>query len=212
MRMATLIPFLLVATGSFLQAQEPQEYINPIIRAMESSARAKQAAAELEVKQRDLELRRQIEEKDLELRRQQLQVATGGASQLSEDQIKAALVELFQRFPDLSGYLPEMDRLSPIFRLGDQKSLREYLEGLYVVAKFASFSSLAKRPDPQGLKLTNADIVGLVKAGLQEETIVAKINASTNDFVLDPSDLIVLKASQVNDIIIRAMIGASSRR
>ena len=46
---------------------------------------------------------------------------------------------MIQRFPDFNGYRVQMARLTTLFEQGDA-SLAEYVEGLYVMAKHASFS------------------------------------------------------------------------
>ncbi len=58
--------------------------------------------------------------------------------------------------------------------------------------------------------LTNADVVGMVNAGLGSATIVAKIKASPTDFKLDTASLAILTQQRVPDGVIQAMIERQS--
>lgn len=69
---------------------------------------------------------------------------------------------------------------------------------------FVSTPSLAE-------KLNNADVIGLLKAGLGEETVVAKIDSSDADYNTEVQDLIQLKNSGVPGRVIAAMVTANSR-
>jgi hypothetical protein len=57
--------------------------------------------------------------------------------------------------------------------------------------------------------LTNLDIVEMLSAGLSAEVVVAKIRASTCAFDTSPAALKNLKAAQVPDSIVLAMVEAS---
>lgn len=59
--------------------------------------------------------------------------------------------------------------------------------------------------------LTNADVLKLNAAGLTEQLIIDKINASLADYHLETNDLIQLKQTGLSDAIIGAMIQASQR-
>jgi hypothetical protein len=59
--------------------------------------------------------------------------------------------------------------------------------------------------------LNNGTIITLVKAGLGEATIIAKINGSANTFDLSTDQLIALKGQGLSDAIIAAMLGASTK-
>lgn len=65
---------------------------------------------------------------------------------------------------------------------------------------------LAARKATLNPKLTNADIVSMVSAGLSLEVIVAKMNASETDFDTSPSGLRQLKADHVPDSILLEVI------
>lgn len=58
--------------------------------------------------------------------------------------------------------------------------------------------------------LTNKDILELVHAGLSAEVIVAKINGSRCDFSTSPDSLKALKAANVPDAVILAMVKSPS--
>ena len=60
--------------------------------------------------------------------------------------------------------------------------------------------------------LTNADVLSLVKAGISAEVIVAKIQASATAFDTSPTALQELKAANVADAVILAMIQALPSR
>lgn len=59
--------------------------------------------------------------------------------------------------------------------------------------------------------LNNATVVTLVKAGLGEATIIAKINGSANTFDLSTDQLIALKGQGLSDAVIAAMLEASTK-
>jgi hypothetical protein len=59
-------------------------------------------------------------------------------------------------------------------------------------------------------RLTNADVVKLVQAGLSEETVAAKIEASNAAFDTGTDALVALKGNGVPDSVIRLMIERSA--
>jgi hypothetical protein len=63
-----------------------------------------------------------------------------------------------------------------------------------------------------GAGLTNADVLKLKAAGLSEQIIIDKINASPAQFHLETDDLLQLKQAGLSDAIISAMIHASQRK
>jgi hypothetical protein len=63
-----------------------------------------------------------------------------------------------------------------------------------------------------GAALTNADVLKLKDAGLSEQIIIDKINASPSRFHLETDDLVQLKQAGLSDGIIGAMIHASKRK
>ncbi len=58
--------------------------------------------------------------------------------------------------------------------------------------------------------LSNEAIIRMVAVGLDEETIVAKINSSPADFRLDTNSLITLKEAKVPSRVLRAMLNRKS--
>jgi hypothetical protein len=59
--------------------------------------------------------------------------------------------------------------------------------------------------------LTNATVVELVKAGLGDEAVIAKIKASDANYSLGTDELIALKQQGVSGPVIAAMIAASTK-
>ncbi len=59
--------------------------------------------------------------------------------------------------------------------------------------------------------LNNNSVVAMVKAGLGEDTVIAKIRNSPNSFDLETDKLIALKHSGISDAIIAAMLDASTK-
>ncbi len=60
--------------------------------------------------------------------------------------------------------------------------------------------------------LTNQDVVNLVKSGLSDGVVVAKIKQSGGNFDTTPSSLTELKAAQISETVILAMIETSSTK
>jgi hypothetical protein len=58
------------------------------------------------------------------------------------------------------------------------------------------------------LPLNNSDIVGLVKAGMSADIIIAKIKTSSCSFETSPAALKELKEAGVPDAVILAMVQA----
>jgi hypothetical protein len=61
-------------------------------------------------------------------------------------------------------------------------------------------------PESAPKPLTNADVVDMLKAGLSQEIVIAKINASACEFDTSPGALKVLKTANVPDAVILAMV------
>jgi hypothetical protein len=79
-------------------------------------------------------------------------------------------------------------------------------------ASASSQPEAAANPAAQGGSLTNADVLKLKEAGLSEQVIVDKINASPTQFQLETDDLVQLKRDGLSDRIIHAMIQSSQRK
>ncbi|HTX14761.1 MAG TPA: hypothetical protein VMD77_05650 [Candidatus Baltobacteraceae bacterium] len=58
--------------------------------------------------------------------------------------------------------------------------------------------------------LTNADVLDMLKAGLSQEIVIAKIKASSCEFDTAPAALKELKAANIPDAVILAMVQAPS--
>lgn len=58
--------------------------------------------------------------------------------------------------------------------------------------------------------LTNDSVIQMMKAGLDEDTILAKINSSPAAFILSTDELIRLKAANIPQRVLRAMLGKKS--
>src|SRR5688500_1492376 len=55
-------------------------------------------------------------------------------------------------------------------------------------------------------ELTNKDVVDMTKAGLSADVIIAKIKSSKTKFDTSPNTLTELKAANVSDVVILAMV------
>jgi hypothetical protein len=65
----------------------------------------------------------------------------------------------------------------------------------------------------EGLKpLTNDDVLKLVAAGVGEDVVISRIQASPSAFKLEADDILALKKAGVGDRILAAMIEASKRK
>ena len=59
--------------------------------------------------------------------------------------------------------------------------------------------------------LTNADVVQMVKAGFDEQTVVKAIQANGTHFDVSPQALVALKNSGVSQMIIQAMLSSATK-
>src|SRR5688572_19364607 len=64
----------------------------------------------------------------------------------------------------------------------------------------------AAKPQPVANTLTNKDVIDMLKAGLTAEVVVAKIKSSATNFDTSPAALTELKAANVPDDVILAMV------
>ena len=79
----------------------------------------------------------------------------------------------------------------------------------FVLALFLLAQSLiAASPQETLLRLTNQNVMEMVKAGLSTDVIIAKIKSSRCNFDTDPSILTELKHQGVSNEILKAMIEA----
>jgi hypothetical protein len=81
-----------------------------------------------------------------------------------------------------------------------------------LLALGASVSVLASNQTQKeaARSLTNADVLDMLNAGVSQEVVVAKIKKSACEFDTSPSALKALKASSASDVVVLAMIEASS--
>ena len=85
--------------------------------------------------------------------------------------------------------------------------------GLSILLCAALFARQAQQSLPQkNPLLTNAEIVKMVKAGLQESTILSVIAASDSDFDVSVDGLLALKEAGVSGPVMDAMLAAKSQK
>ncbi len=81
---------------------------------------------------------------------------------------------------------------------------------------FLSGAALASQgtqtPKASAKSLTNADVLDMLSAGLSQEVVIATIAASTCEFDTSPAALKVLKAKNVSDAVILAMVQAPTEK
>ena len=70
----------------------------------------------------------------------------------------------------------------------------------------ASTTTETKIVEPQNGRMTNTDVIGLIKAGFSDDLIAAKIRASQRTFSLETSDLLNLKNAGASEKVIAAML------
>lgn len=70
----------------------------------------------------------------------------------------------------------------------------------------------AAKPQPVANALTNKDVVDMVKAGLTAEVVIAKIKSSGKNFDTSPAALADLKAANVPDEVIFAMVNGPANQ
>lgn len=86
-----------------------------------------------------------------------------------------------------------------------------------VFSLLLSFAGLApsrlsgQAANPAAKGLSNQDVAEMVKAGLSPEIIIAKIRTGPCDFDTSPAALKDLKAENIPDDVILAMVGASAK-
>jgi len=76
------------------------------------------------------------------------------------------------------------------------------------LALFVLVSSLVSGQDTRG-PITNADVIGMAKSGIGEDTIVLVIKQGPDKFDTSPQALIELKNAGVTDQVLNAMLAAS---
>jgi len=85
------------------------------------------------------------------------------------------------------------------------------LLALFVVpGRWVLASQDSESPKVTATPLTNADVLDMLKAGVSQDVVIAKIRASACEFDTTPSTLKALKAAKVPDAVTLAMVEASS--
>ena len=73
-------------------------------------------------------------------------------------------------------------------------------------AQPAKLPAATERPSSEPEVLTNDSVLKMLAAGLDEETVIAKINSSAAKFSVDTDSLIRLKSANVPQAVVRAML------
>lgn len=87
----------------------------------------------------------------------------------------------------------------------------QYVTQINSGAPAPSGGSTASSAAPKNSALTNSDVVQLVKAGLGDDAVVAKIQTSPQSFDLSTDGLIGLKGAGVPNTVIAAMLGGGAK-
>ena len=90
--------------------------------------------------------------------------------------------------------------MPPLCVAGQEKKL--------TVARIVSYAHSQQSDPALDARLTNADVLELVRAGLSADIIIAKIQRSRCNFDTNPTQLAELKSKGVPDQVLRAMIEA----
>jgi hypothetical protein len=69
-----------------------------------------------------------------------------GPAGVPDGQLAIAIAAVNQRYPDFNQYFTEAARLMPQMSSSVLPDLPHYLEGMYLIAKYASFSNMAVKP------------------------------------------------------------------
>jgi hypothetical protein len=77
---------------------------------------------------------------------------------------------------------------------------------IYLVCLLQFASLLAASAFAHQQKLTNQDVINMVKAGLPPEIVVQTIKSNNNSFDISADALIVLKKAEIPDSVIQAMV------
>jgi len=81
-----------------------------------------------------------------------------------------------------------------------------FVEGDHMLRVGASASTETSTEEPKAGMMTNADVIGLIKARFTDDLIVAKIRASKRAFSLETSDLLALKNAGASETVMAAML------
>jgi hypothetical protein len=86
------------------------------------------------------------------------------------------------------------------------RRLSGYLAVMFLISSFAAVAQTAQPQASSGAVVANADVVAMVKAGLDEAVIIAKIRHSPVSFDVSTAGLIDLKNSGVPSSIVTVML------
>ena len=143
-----LLPASLAIGSAF--GQTPMQ--SGIARAIEMHAQIK-AARTMEETSQTLQVERDRIRAETELLRQQAEALRAERERAQQrpqisPEIKRAFLKIRSEHEDFDLYLPEVKRLSTIFGMGESPdwNVESYLEGLYLIAKHASFSQAPRHP------------------------------------------------------------------
>jgi hypothetical protein len=159
-----------------------------------------------------------LEREKLELERQRLDLersrtaapkADAKAIEQARAEVDRALRTLAVRYSDFAEYDAEMSRLADLVRPGTA-SAEQYLECIYLLAKHASFSTIAQsKRASKGEQMRNEDVVALLQAGVGDEVIIGTIRRSAGAYRLSVADLIELRRNRVSDPVLKAMLDSA---
>lgn len=210
-----ILMLVLLVNVPVVLGQKLNPWAEQYIKRKEQERQEQLERAKLDLERKRLEAQTAIEKERLDLERQRL-AKESTASITPEDtrqlsfEINTALLRLSLRYPDFRDYLPEMTRLTAIFSPASSpdSTIEKYLEGLYVISKYASFSAKSQ-PLRSREVLTLDDVLAMTKAGVGAEAIVQKVKTSLPGYRLSVADMISLRHQGVPDAVIQAMVQAS---
>lgn len=87
-----------------------------------------------------------------------------------------------------------------------------YVALLLILLSGTTLASQGTQTKASAKALTNADVLDMLDAGLSQEIVVAKIAASICEFDTSPAALKILKAKNVSDAVILAMVQAPTEK
>jgi len=112
----------------------------------------------------------------------------------------------------------EMTPLRNVRQFDEEATMKSLLSAVVILTGFLSVSpkptdaqttTRETSPGPSA-KLENGDVLDMVKAGLPEDVIVAKIQGSLCNFDTSPAALTTLKSAQVPNAVILAVVKKSN--
>lgn len=132
-----------------------------------------------------------IEEERMRLENQRLQQQSQDPGQSAQDAaIDAALTTVVARFPDFWEFRPEMARITGLLS-AKSMSAEEYAEGVYLMAKFATFSQSPRKRTPSECVSSQSDsaIESLRKQMADIQQALRQMEAKRRTVNLDPTQI-----------------------